>query len=80
MFITYSNGKDQTGEVVNPARGQQNSFFFFCLSPFAPENLVSRDGFGSPVLRQLVHLHTTQAEPCAYGIPPGFRDGVHLFI
>ena len=31
------------------------------LSPCAPENLVSRDGFGSPVLRQPAHLHT-QAE------------------
>ena len=28
------------------------------LSSFAPENLVSRDGFGSPVPRQPVHLHT----------------------
>ena len=25
---------------------------------FAPENLVSRDGFGSPVLRQPAHLQT----------------------
>ena len=31
------------------------------LSPFAPENLVSRDGFGSPVPRQPAHTHT-QAE------------------
>ena len=32
------------------------------LSPFAPDNLVSRDGFGSrPVQRQPAHLHT-QAE------------------
>ena len=31
------------------------------LSAFAPENLVSRDGVGSPVSRQPVHLHT-QAE------------------
>ena len=31
------------------------------LSAFAPENLVSRDGFGSPVPRQPAHLHT-QAE------------------
>ena len=31
------------------------------LSAFVPENLVSRDGFGSPVLRQPAHLHT-QAE------------------
>ena len=43
------------------------------LSPFAPENLVSRDRFGSPVPRQPAHLHT-QAESGAYlrdsfGIP-----------
>ena len=35
------------------------------LSPFAPENLVSRDGLGSPVPRQPAHLHT-QAESGAY--------------
>ena len=35
------------------------------LSPFAPENLVSRDGLGSPVPRQPAHLHT-QAESDAY--------------
>ena len=35
------------------------------LSTFAPENLVSRDGFGSPVPRQPAHLHT-QAESGAY--------------
>ena len=35
------------------------------LSPFAPENLVSRDGFGSSVPRQPAHLHT-QAESGAY--------------
>ena len=28
------------------------------LSPFAPENLISRDGFGSPVPRQPAHLYT----------------------
>ena len=28
------------------------------LSAFAPENLISRDGFGSPDPRQLSHLHT----------------------
>ena len=32
---------------------------------FAPENLVSRDGFGSPVPRQPAHLNT-QAETGAY--------------
>ena len=35
------------------------------LSPFAFENLVSRDGFGSPVPRQSAHLHT-QAESGVY--------------
>ena len=35
------------------------------LSPFAPENLVSRGGFGSHVPQQPAHLHT-QAEPGAY--------------
>ena len=39
---------------------------FFPLSAFVPENLVSRDGFGSPVPRHdLAHLDT-QAESGAY--------------
>ena len=35
------------------------------VSAFVPENLVSRDGFGSPVPRQPAHLHT-QTEFGAY--------------
>ena len=35
------------------------------LFAFVPENLVSRDGFGSPVPRQPAHLHT-QAKSGAY--------------
>ena len=35
------------------------------LSPFAPEKLVSRDGFGRTVPLQPSHLHT-QAESGAY--------------
>ena len=64
---TYSKGKDQPGKVANPAHGQLNgeNDFIFSLSVFAPENLVSRDGFGSPVPRQPAHLHT-QAESGAY--------------
>ena len=42
------------------------------LSPFAPENLVTRDGFGSPVPRQPANLHI-QAGSGAYIIPPEFR-------
>ena len=50
------------------------------LSTFAPENLVSQDGFGSTVPRQSAYLHT-QAEYRAYlGIPPEFRGGVNIFI
>ena len=37
----------------------------FSLFAFAPENLVSRDGFGRPVPRQPAHLHT-RAESGAY--------------
>ena len=40
-------------------------FLRLSLSAVAPENLVSRDGLGSPVARQPAHLHT-QAESGAY--------------
>ena len=36
------------------------------LSPYVPENLVSRDGFSRPVPRQLAHFHTTLAGSGAY--------------
>ena len=65
MVITYSKSKDQPGKVANPARGQLNKKMNISLSPFVPGNLVSRDGFGSPVPRQPAHLHT-QAQSGAY--------------
>ena len=65
MAITYSKSEDQLGKVANPARGQLNRENSYFPVPFAPKNLVSRDGFGSPVLRQPAHLHT-QAEYGAY--------------
>ena len=40
------------------------------LYAFAPENLISREGFGSHVPRQPAHLHTP-AESGAYSIAPG---------
>ena len=52
----------------------------FSLSPFAPENLVSRDGFDSPVPRQPAHLHTQAESVLTYGTPPEFRCDVHMFI
>ena len=62
---TYSKSKDQPGKVANPARGQltmENEYFPVRVRA---ENLVSRDGFGSPVPRQPAPLHT-QAESGAY--------------
>ena len=50
---TYSKSIDQPGKVANPARDQLNRKKNICLSVFAPENLVSRDGFGSLVPRYL---------------------------
>ena len=43
------------------------------LSAFAPENLVSRDGCGSPVPRHPAHLHTQ-------AISPEFCGSVHSVI
>ena len=57
---------DQPDKVANRARGQLNrEKLKISLSTFAPENLVSRDGFGSLVPRQPAHLHT-QDESGAY--------------
>ena len=55
---TYSKSKHQPGKVANPACGQLKRERNISPSAFAPENLVSREGFGSPVPRQLAHLHT----------------------
>ena len=56
----------QPGKVANSARGQLNrENEYFPVFPFVPENLVSRDRFGSPIPRQPAHLHT-QAESGAY--------------
>ena len=50
------------------------------LSAFAPEKLVSRDGFGSPAPRQPAYLHT-QAESGAYLRDfSDVRDGIHLLF
>ena len=68
---TYSKSMDQPGKVANPARGQLNRENGISLSAFAPENLVSRDGFGSSAPRQPAHLQF-QAESGAY-IRDSFR-------
>ena len=45
----FQQSMDQPSVVANPARGQQAQEIVLFLSPFEPENLVSRDGFGRPV-------------------------------
>ena len=69
---------DQPGKVANPARGQLNRKDNIPLSPWVPENLVSRDGSrpasacSSPYNILRLNLVLT------YGIPPEFRGGVRL--
>ena len=58
IVITYSRVCGLTKyskQVTNPACGQLNRENVFSLSPFVPENLVSRDRSGRPVPRQPAH-------------------------
>ena len=78
----YTYSKDQPGKVANPARGRLNRENKSSLSAFAPENLVWRDGFDSPVPRQPVIRFSILGlnVVLTYGIPPELYGGVHLFI
>ena len=72
---THSKSMDQPGKVANSDRGQLNrEKLNISLSAFAPENMVSRDGFGrvSPA-----HLHT-QIESCAYLIVTRRRSFIYF--
>ena len=80
---TYSKSSmDQPGKVASPARRQLNRENEYFPSAFVPENLASRDGFGSPVPRQPAHLHNTRAESGAYlqdsSRVPRRRPFIHL--
>ena len=76
----YSKSKDQPVKFPNPARGQLNRKKQSFSVPVRAENLVSRDGLGSPVPRKPAPLHA-QAESGAYLREfPEFRGGVYLFI
>ena len=51
------------------------------LSSLAPGNLVSRDGLGHPSRVSLLILHLSRLNlVLTHGIPPTFRDRVHLYI
>ena len=72
---------DQPSDVAIPARDQLNrKQMDIYLSPFAPENLVSRYGFGSPFPRQPAHFHTQAESGAYYIISPEFYGGVYLYI
>ena len=59
MYVRYhlQQSMDQSDMVFNPAinSGELNRKMGFSLSLFAPENLVSREGFGRLVPRQSAH-------------------------
>ena len=66
---------DQPGKVTNSALGKLNRRRNdFLPSPFPPENLVSLNLFGHPVL-YILRLNLVLPQ----GILPDFRGGVHLF-
>ena len=50
------------------------------LSPFAPENVVPRDGFGRLVFRHPAHSPHRLDLVLTPGFLPDFRGGVHLCI
>ena len=58
VWSAHSAGLDQPGLVANSARIQLNRKHIVSLSPFVPENLVSRDGFGRPIRVSPLILHT----------------------
>ena len=78
MYVcVFQQSMDQPGTVANPCRGQLNrEEMNFPLSPFAPDNLVSRDGFGRLVSREPAHCpHPGWVIWCIF---TGFLSACHL--
>ena len=80
MVITFSRLQVWINQVwCQSCSWSAEQRFFFPLSPFALENLVSQDGFGRPFLRQPPILRT-QAGSGAYSRDSSrFPDGVHMY-
>ena len=78
---TYCKSMDQPGKVASPARGLTEKMNI-SMSAFVPENLVSRDGFGSPVPRQPAHLHTRSWIWCLLTgfLPSSAAASIYSFI
>lgn len=71
---------DQPDKVVNPLLVLSSTGkVFFSLSTFAPENLVSQEGFDCPALRQPRSFSTPGPNlVLIQAISPAFRDCVNL--
>ena len=76
---------DQPGKVVNPARGQLNRENEYSpgkmnipLSPCVPEIWSRETGSAVPSRVSLLFSTLRLNLVLTYGIPPEFRDGVHL--
>ena len=63
--FTYSKSMDRSGKVANPTRGQLSRKTNLSISLFAPENLVSRNGFNRTI-RDSLFFFRAQAESGAY--------------
>ena len=72
LKVQACNSMEQPGKVTNPARGQLNRKMFFSLSPFAPENLVSRDAGSAVPSRVSLFISILRRNPVL------FRGGIHL--
>ena len=80
---TYSKSTDEPAKVANPVRGQLNRENEYFIFPCPRSRLIiwSREtGSAIPsrvsLLISILRLNLV----VTYGIPPEFRDGVHLFI
>ena len=81
VVITYSKGKDQPGNVANPARGQLNRKIIFLLCPRLRLLIWSREtGLAVPSRDSLLISILRLKLVLTSGIPPEFRGGVYLFI
>ena len=73
---------NQPGKVANPARGQLNRGNEYFLCPRSRlENLVTRDGLGSPLPASACSFSILKLNVVlTHGISPEFRGGVHFLI
>ena len=78
----YLQSLDQPTMVTNPSHGQLNTEkYIFNLPPFAPERLVSRDGFDLLYPASARSVSTLGLNlMLTHEISPAFRDGVRFIL